>query len=646
MRAKTLLSGFITMLMLTGLAFAEKPANQKPLLLDPMQQIDIEVENWLRTLPSAPAGIEGAQQRLERAPLAVSATATGYYKCFPTCTENDGRMLSIAGDGLETLVGTDKTFKVVLPDGWGGDLEIGVFDGDTGGTWDLPRTATAAQLLLKLYTDPNADGLGDALVWTANGATMPNNAWATATIPVDGTSQTPSGTHRWVLAIQLTNLPAAGVLSNFKLRSNGAILVAPDPFAFTAPLFGALEGNILYPAALPGNLGPSTYDGTWTFHLDIVEGLGALEIWDGDFDRGSWNGTNLDDDDSDTDGLPDSYPSGFDTNGFARPEGIAWSTGCTTEASATGCPADDRSVAAFLRTPAVKYEVICPSGAVAVNDNPSGNQEWERFIISSPAPATGSATVHLYGTDLSNLNALRFPVDALCVDDLGNVCEVDRPYLIGDTVFRDDDGDGVQDPGELGIPGVKVLHVNEFGQTVATDFTDANGIYSFDVEAGTHKVVIDSSNFDPGMPLSGLVSTTGGETQVRDVVDANNLDFDFGYEPQPTGGQGCTPGYWKQTQHFDSWPSQYTPTQGFEPTFTVDGYDKSLLQALSAGGGGKVAFGRHAVAGLLNAASPGVNYKFTVAEVITMVQNAFATGNYDAAKNLLEAENESGCPLN
>ena len=34
-------------------------------------------------------------------------------------------------------------------------------------------------------------------------------------------------------------------------------------------------------------------------------------------------------------------------------------------------------------------------------------------------------------------------------------------------------------------------------------------------------------------------------------------------------GEGCTPGYWKQPQHFDSWVG-YTPSQSFEAVFSVD----------------------------------------------------------------------------
>jgi hypothetical protein len=108
--------------------------------------------------------------------------------------------------------------------------------------------------------------------------------------------------------------------------------------------------------------------------------------------------------------------------------------------------------------------------------------------------------------------------------------------------------------------------------------------------------------------------------------------------------QGCTPGYWKQRHHFDSWV-RYKPRHKFNKIFGVP-YYKTLLQALKTGGGKEKALGRHAVAALLNAKTHGVNYYYTKQEIIAMVQHAWATGDYETTKNLLAAENEQGCPLN
>lgn len=118
-------------------------------------------------------------------------------------------------------------------------------------------------------------------------------------------------------------------------------------------------------------------------------------------------------------------------------------------------------------------------------------------------------------------------------------------------------------------------------------------------------------------------------------------------EPPPTGTQGCTPGYWKQTQHFDSWTAPYTPNTLFDDVFDNAFPGKTLLQVLGLGGGDLNALGRHTVAALLNAsAGSGVDYGMSAATIIADFNAAFASGQYDALKNQYEAWNERGCNLN
>jgi hypothetical protein len=111
-------------------------------------------------------------------------------------------------------------------------------------------------------------------------------------------------------------------------------------------------------------------------------------------------------------------------------------------------------------------------------------------------------------------------------------------------------------------------------------------------------------------------------------------------------GEGCTPGYWKN--HLSAWAvTGYSPDQDFDTVFGVNAFrrDLTLEEALNQGGGGIKALGRHAVAALLNSAHPGVAYPLTSADVITLVQNAVATGDYETTKDLLAGYNEAGCPL-
>ncbi|HEU5209061.1 MAG TPA: hypothetical protein VFU06_06580 [Longimicrobiales bacterium] len=131
--------------------------------------------------------------------------------------------------------------------------------------------------------------------------------------------------------------------------------------------------------------------------------------------------------------------------------------------------------------------------------------------------------------------------------------------------------------------------------------------------------------------------TAYGMTNINDVI------FKFFNSQAPvSGSEGCTPGYWKQPHHFVNWVG-YSPSDSFAAVFGVS-YPGSLLDALSAGGGGVKALNRHAVAALLNA-SGSVGYPASVADVIAAVNAAYGSGDYESQKNVFEAWNEAGCPL-
>lgn len=113
------------------------------------------------------------------------------------------------------------------------------------------------------------------------------------------------------------------------------------------------------------------------------------------------------------------------------------------------------------------------------------------------------------------------------------------------------------------------------------------------------------------------------------------------------GNEGCTPGYWKQSQHFGNWPVSLTTT--FAQAGFTFGFTGTLLTGLGTGGGGIEALARHAAAAYLNSLSSGVDFSLSTADVIAI---ANGTGIYlgltiEARKNLLQAANEGigGCPL-
>ncbi|HEY3058542.1 MAG TPA: hypothetical protein VGL99_06160 [Chloroflexota bacterium] len=126
--------------------------------------------------------------------------------------------------------------------------------------------------------------------------------------------------------------------------------------------------------------------------------------------------------------------------------------------------------------------------------------------------------------------------------------------------------------------------------------------------------------------------------------------------PTPPGNEGCTPGFWKASQHFDSWVG-FRTTQTLESVFDVPnafGVDNAtLLEALDFEGGSSLSDAarillRAAVAAVLNAASPTVDYPLSVTNVTTQVNAALASGDRDTILNLasrLDNLNNLGCPL-
>jgi hypothetical protein len=108
--------------------------------------------------------------------------------------------------------------------------------------------------------------------------------------------------------------------------------------------------------------------------------------------------------------------------------------------------------------------------------------------------------------------------------------------------------------------------------------------------------------------------------------------------PPDDGGEGCTPGYWRN--HHEDWPpTGYTTGDDFDTTFGVDNFDPdiNLGKAIKLGGGGVKKLARHGTAALLSAAHPDVNYPYTVAEVIAFVQAGDA--------ETLVIANELGCTI-
>lgn len=149
---------------------------------------------------------------------------------------------------------------------------------------------------------------------------------------------------------------------------------------------------------------------------------------------------------------------------------------------------------------------------------------------------------------------------------------------------------------------------------------------------------------ESGPSVTGFISGSAGNTiPLRGVLAEF---FNVPSPPPPDGGEGCTPGWWKQPQHFDSWPSPYTPSTAFSAVFENAFPGMTLLDVLKLGGGGLNGLGRHTVAALLNAQTgSGVSFSLSAQAVIDAFNAAFPGGDYNGLARTFAALNELGCPL-
>jgi len=472
--------------------------------------------------------------------------------------------------------------------------------------------------------------------WTADGATFPDDGWWSLMVDLDVPPDpepglAPSGTTAYHLCVSYRGAtseatdPCTGdvrpadasptSVANFKLRATANISVVAFFFAYEAAMRGVsnqedfflIYPDLAFPIASDFYVeADTTYDGAWAFSIDVPTTARVVKVFDGDFDFGTdpadpdafpsggsmFTCTDTDDPDTPNDGcFPDfavaDAPSDCTRIDDSLPEG----------ARTQGSPPDDNRFDAFRRDECVYYTVTSPGpdGDVTTsgdnvtyyNLNPSSQREWEQFRISAEEgcvagetadycedPETGLPPgewrVEVFGVDLSNLNAWRGGY-GFCEN-----CLPARPYLVGDTVFADFDGDGVQEEFDFGIEGVTLELVDWFGRVLATIETndaggyptsdhwaacqarntggatvdglpiDETGLYCFPVAVPNHDqdgpdseeytVRVAASNFAPGGAIhdffggSALATRTSPE-QTDTVVEGgdNVMTYDFGY---------------------------------------------------------------------------------------------------------------------
>jgi hypothetical protein len=257
------------------------------------------------------------------------------------------------------------------------------------------------------------------------------------------------------------------------------------------------------------------------------------------------------------------------------------------------------------------------------------------------------------------------------------------PFLgemhLGDTVWMDSNGDGVQDPDEKGVEGVTVTLLDENGAVVETTKTDADGHYEFAIKKpGKYKVKFDEAHHytQKGKGTPETDSNVAGSNGTTDLIEMNwgdtDMSIDAGITPtahigdyfwidenkdgiqgpdeKPVHGKGALVElldkdgnklYWTSPDHVNlttqktEWPAEVHPDKNGKYGFDVPPNKKYLVRFTISDklrNDGYVFTGR-------NAGNAGLDSDVGNNGVITVPVDAKAGGNYPT----LDAGINCGC---
>lgn len=363
--------------------------------------------------------------------VALSYSSVNSYSmsCMPTCSSTDSRfLLVVVGEGFQTLTTDTLNIRIIVP-GDQTEFSLGIFDGDSEPGlmptrhWDA---GAPFEYSYNLKIDPDLDTNGP-IAFTTLGTSLPDNDWADFTIPTNLAAMDADGNFVYTLTVTALNPtgPFPFVTSNsFKVRSSGLVQIN-EIFTFTASMQSFdvpnSDASIIYPnldttnGFSPEDKVGANYDGTFCFFFDVEEESLELEFWDGDADRGNFDESQTDTDDPNTANV--------------IPPFAPLSTDVLAQGVNPPVPFDDVNPSLIadptgfnfliFQEGAVSYLTLFPDGQVFDNINPSGNREWEKWLISTitddpaiadrmaPVIPAGEYQVCFEGLDINNFVSLR-----------------------------------------------------------------------------------------------------------------------------------------------------------------------------------------------------------------------------------------------
>ena len=508
-----------------------------------------------------PAGNGLEVALFEAAPAAGAQVSSPFYNGLPDSFPRSGKFVNVTR-GLSSLGDTEaltNVFNIEIRVQTGSvtknDFELRVFDGDMGNTtWDR-HDPDPDNVTFRLFVDGNKDGQvcdparspmnctsgdpdeNDVEIYSWPADEMLDDAWCTlnpdyvagvtpvcldgAALPQEANAANADGYGYYHLIADWDSTDSTDEQNNFKV-SVEATEFYTDFISTPYLLKGTTIGFEGFGPSVPLPSTPfNNYDGIFEFFLLVDDAPSEIELWDGDLDL------DADTDDANSPALPPFQVSPVTLDQGALP----------------GSPPDDSEFALLRQEPGIYYEFSTPMDTPAVdawtatNANPSGDKEWERFLIQRTDVAIGDEDAVVPAFPDTNSDLYRWSVQGA---DSHNTLFFSSAYdtfplqssSLGDYVWLDEDQDGVQDAGEPGVEGVTVeLYVDIDGDGVLsaadnlldTTTTNANGFYLFSpLNASNYLVVIPASEFEAGGDLFETVVTTAG-AGTDDELDSDGL---------------------------------------------------------------------------------------------------------------------------
>ncbi|MBI3460455.1 DUF11 domain-containing protein [Candidatus Acetothermia bacterium] len=204
-------------------------------------------------------------------------------------------------------------------------------------------------------------------------------------------------------------------------------------------------------------------------------------------------------------------------------------TSCTNYVSSV--PFSDVADGTWKHVAAVVDKTVTPNKiALYVNGNVvltdmarNNNPNSADLLIGSGYPIVAS-TPYFKG-DIDELEIFN---RALSEDEIKSIFKADKAGKCRGKIcgvkFNDLNGNGKQDPGELGLPGWTIQVKDANGNVIASTVTDANGKYCIDVPVGTYTVVeVQQSGWVQTFPQApGSYTVTVGPNQTVQDINFGN----------------------------------------------------------------------------------------------------------------------------